>query len=430
MDTYNITGMSCAACSARVETAVSSLRGVDECSVNLLTNSMTVSGNISYKEVIKAVEKAGYGATLKDGAQNEVIRDMLTPTLKKRLIFSLVFLVILMYFSMFHTMWHFPLPTFLSNNPFAISVIQLTLTVVVMILNRNFFVSGFKGVIHKAPNMDTLVSIGSLAGFIYSVTTVAKIGFAQFSNDFTQAFACFHDLYFESSAMILALVTFGKMLEAKAKGKTTNALKRLMELSPKTATLIIDGIETEVSAAKVKIGDIFIVKPGQSVAVDGIVLEGFSAIDESMLSGESIPVEKQVGDTVSSGTINQSGFLKCQATAVGNDTAISQIVKMVSDAAATKAPIAKIADKVSGYFVPTVIIIALITTIVWLICGQTVGFALARGISVLVISCPCALGLATPVAIMVSNGKGAKNGILFKNSVALENIGKAQIICF
>ncbi len=430
MDIYNITGMSCAACSARVENAVSELKGVDQCSVNLLTNSMTVNGDASPKAIIKAVEKAGYGAVLKDESQNNNLEDTVTPVLKKRFVVSMIFLVVLMYFSMFHTMWHFPLPQFLSNSPFTVSVIQLIFTVIIMILNRNFFINGFKGIIHKAPNMDTLVSIGSAAGFIYSIVSVIKIAAAQFGGNLNLAKDNLHDLYFESSAMILVLITLGKLLEAKAKGKTTNALKKLLELSPKTATLIIDGKETEVPAESVVVGDIFIVKPGQSIAVDGIVIDGFSAIDESMLSGESIPVEKQIGDTVSSGTINQSGFLKCRATAVGNDTAISQIIKMVSDAASTKAPIAKIADKVSGYFVPTVIIIGLITTIIWLLIGQSVGFALSRGISVLVISCPCALGLATPVAIMVASGKGAKSGILFKNAIALEKIGKSKIICF
>lgn len=433
MESYNITGMSCAACSARVEACVSALEGVTECSVNLLTNSMTVSGTASTKDIINAVKNAGYGASLKDNNitdRNNSLEDIKTPLLKKRLILSLGFLTILMYVSMGHKMWGFPLPTALENNFLLIAIIEAVLTVIIMIINRQFFINGFKGLIHRAPNMDTLVALGSSAGFVYSFVVLFNIMAAQSSGNLSSAAHLLHDLYFESSAMILALITLGKMLEAKAKGKTTNALKSLMDLSPKTATIIINGKETAVAVEDVQIGDIFVVKPGESIAVDGIVLEGFSAIDESMLSGESIPVEKQVGSSVSAGTINQSGFLKCKAIKVGENTAISQIIKMVSDAAATKAPIAKIADKVSGIFVPTVIAIALVTTIVWLLLGQTIGYALARGISVLVISCPCALGLATPVAIMVGNGKGAKNGILFKNAISLEQVGKAQIIAF
>ncbi len=421
MDTYNVTGMSCAACSARVENCVNALDGVTECSVNLLTNSMTVSGTASSEDIISAVKNAGYGATLageKQPRTADSLQDTQTPLLKKRLIISLIFLVVLIYFSMGYTMWGFPLPTVLENNPISIAIIQLLLTVIIMIINKNFFISGFKGLIHRAPNMDTLVSLGSAAGFIYSAAVMFKMSSVH----------SLHDLYFESSAMILTLITLGKMLESRAKGKTTNALKSLMDLSPKTATVIIDGKEITVGVEQVKIGDIFIVKPGDQIAVDGIVLDGFSAIDEAMLSGESIPVEKSQGSPVSAGTINQSGFLRCKAVKVGEDTAISQIIKMVSEASATKAPIAKIADKVSGVFVPVVIAISLLTACVWLLIGQTVGYALARGISVLVISCPCALGLATPVAIMVASGKSAKNGILFKNAISLEQVGKAQIV--
>lgn len=431
MKSYDITGMNCAACSARVETCVSALDGVTECSVNLLTNSMTVSGTASSEDIINAVKNAGYGASLKDNkkeSHNNPLEDTKTPLLKKRFIFSLSFLAVLMYISMGHTMWGFPLPTALEKNYFLIAIIQLVITVIIMIINKQFFVNGFKGLIHRAPNMDTLVALGSGAGFIYSTAVLFNIMTAQLNANLSSAAHLLHDLYFESSAMILALITLGKMLEARAKGKTTNALKSLMDLSPKTATVIIDGNETVIPVEQVQIGDLFTVKPGESIAVDGIVLDGFSAVDESMLSGESIPVEKQIGNIVSAGTINQSGFLKCKAVKVGEDTAISQIIKMVSDAAATKAPIAKIADKVSGIFVPTVIAIAIITTVVWLLLGQTIGYALARGISVLVISCPCALGLATPVAIMVGNGKGAKNGILFKNAISLEQVGKAEIV--
>lgn len=430
MQNYNITGMSCAACSARVEACVKALDGVDECSVNLLTNSLSVSGKVSSDEVINAVVKAGYGATLKDNnaADTNSIADNETPRLKRRLFWALGFLIVLMYVSMGHTMFSLPLPLGLEKSPLAIALIQLVLTLIVMFINRNFFTSGIKAVFRRSPNMDTLVSLGSLAGFIYSSAILVNIAVFTNKGDLSSASHLLHNLYFESSAMILTLITVGKTLEARAKGKTTNALKGLMDLSPKTATVLLNGKETTLPVENIKIDDIFIVKPGESIAVDGIVLEGFSAVDESMLSGESIPVDKTVNDCVSAGTINQSGFLKCKAIRVGKDTAISQIIKMVNDAAATKAPIAKIADKVSGIFVPIVIAIALITTVIWLLCGQTFGYALARGISVLVISCPCALGLATPVAIMVGNGKGAKNGILFKNAVALERAGKVNII--
>ena len=430
MQTYNVTGMSCAACSARVEACVNALPGVDECSVNLLTNTLTVSGNITNQEIIKAVQEAGYGATLKDNDTPDAnsLADNETPKLKRRLFWGLGFLIVLMYFSMGHTMFALPLPFGLAQSPLGIALIQLTLTLIVMFINRNFFISGIKSVFRRSPNMDTLVSLGSLAGFIYSSGILINIALLTIDGNISAAKPLLHDIYFESSAMILTLITLGKTLEARAKGKTTNAIKSLMDLSPKTATVLRDDKETVVAVENVKIGDIFIVKPGENIAVDGIVLEGFSAVDESMLSGESIPVDKTVNDSVSAGTINQSGFLKCKAVRIGNDTAISQIIKMVSDAAATKAPIAKIADKVSGVFVPVVIAIAIITTIIWLLCGQTFGFSLARGISVLVISCPCALGLATPVAIMVGNGKGAKNGILFKTAVALERTGKVDII--
>ena len=431
MQTFNITGMSCAACSSRVESCVNALSGVDECSVNLLTNSMSVSGDISPEQVIKAVENAGYGAFLKDEnapTPQDTLKDNETPRLKKRLFYSLGFLALLMYVSMGHTMFNFPLPFNLAQNSLAIGLIQLLLTIAVMVINRKFFTSGIKAVLHRAPNMDTLVALGSAAAFIYSTAVLFVMTDSLIKGDLLAAKHSLHNLYFESSAMILTLITVGKMLEARAKGKTTNALKGLMDLSPKTAILLINGTETTVPVENVQINDIFIVKPGESIAVDGIVLEGFSAVDESMLTGESIPVDKSVSDTVSAGTINQSGFLKCKAVRVSTDTAISQIIKMVSDASATKAPIAKIADKVSGVFVPIVISIAVITTIVWLLLGHTVGYSLARGIAVLVISCPCALGLATPVAIMVGNGKGAKNGILFKTAVALEQAGKVKVV--
>lgn len=425
MRKFNIKGMSCAACSARVETAVNSLVNVQTCTVNLLTNSMVVTGKATNEDIIAAVQNAGYSASLLDDAHIEdtnTLKDTQTPILKRRLIYSLGFLAVLMYISMGHTMWGFPLPRFMQNNVL-IAVLEMLLALTVMIINRQFFINGFKSIIHRAPNMDTLVSLGSAAGFVYSTAVVVMMISGKI--DLSHAL---HDLYFESSAMILALITLGKMLESRAKGKTTNALKSLMDLSPKTATVIKNGKEIIITIEQVSIGDIFIVKPGESIAVDGIVIDGFSAVDESMLSGESIPIEKSVNSKVSAGTINRSGFLKCKAVKVGKDTAISQIIKMVSDAAATKAPIAKVADKISGIFVPIVLGIAIITIVVWLILGQTIGFALARGISVLVISCPCALGLATPVAIMVGSGKGAKNGILFKNAIALEQAGKLTAV--
>ena len=432
MQKYSVTGMSCAACSNRVEKAVSAVAGVETCTVSLLTNSMTVSGTADSKDIIAAVTKAGYTAIL-DGIKptqpkGDTLQDTETPKLKKRLITSLSFLILLMYISMGHTMWNFPLPSFLEQNHLAIALIQLLLAVIVMVINQKFFINGFKGIINRSPNMDTLVALGSSAAFIYSTAVVFMMTDSLLKGDLTAVHKYMHELYFESAAMILALITLGKMLEARAKGKTTNALKSLMDLSPKTATVIRDGKEVIVDISEVKKGDIFTVRPGEQIPVDAVILEGYSAVDESALTGESIPVDKTVDDTVSAATINQSGFLKCEALRVGEDTAISQIIKMVSDAAATKAPIAKIADKVSGIFVPTVIILAIITTAIWLIVGQTVGFALARGISVLVISCPCALGLATPVAIMVSSGKAAKNGILFKNAVSIEETGKINII--
>ena len=432
MQKYSVTGMSCAACSNRVETAVSKVSGVESCTVSLLTNSMTVDGNADSKDIIAAVTNAGYNAFLygteNKKTRNQTLQDTETPKLKRRLITSLGFLVLLMYISMGHTMWGFPLPSVLSQNPFALALVQLLLTVIVMVINQKFFINGFKGIINRSPNMDTLVALGSSAAFIYSTAVLFMMTNASLNGDFSALHKYTHELYYESSAMILALITLGKMLESRAKGKTTNALKSLMDLSPKTATVIRDGKEIIVDVSEVKKGDIFTVRPGEKIPVDAIILDGFSAIDESALTGESIPVDKTINDTVYAATINQSGFLKCEALQVGEDTAISQIIKMVSDAAATKAPIAKIADKVSGIFVPIVILIAVITTVVWLLVGQTVGFAIARGISVLVISCPCALGLATPVAIMVSSGKAAKNGILFKNAVSIENAGKINII--
>lgn len=425
-DIYNIKGMSCAACSARVESCVKALDGVESCAVNLLTNSMTVFGSADSEKIISAVKKAGYDASLNNNqisSHQSLITDNETPALKKRLFLSLGFLCVLMYISMGYTMWGLPLPFGLNEKPVIIALIQLFLTVAVIIINRKFFINGFKGIINRAPNMDTLVALGSASGFIYSLTVL----FSMIQNT-AHAPHLLHDLYFESSAMILALITLGKMLEARAKGKTTTALKSLMDLSPKTATVIIEENEKIIPVENVMVGDIFVVKPGESIPVDGIVLEGYSAVNEAMLSGESIPIDKTVASNVFAGTINQSGFLKCQATNVNEDTSISQIIKMVSDAAATKAPIAKIADKVSAVFVPVVMAIAVITILIWLITGQTVGFAIARGISVLVISCPCALGLATPVAIMVGNGIGAKNGILFKNASVLELAGKISAI--
>ena len=424
MELYNVGGMSCAACSARVEKAVLSVEGVTNCSVSLLTNSMSVEGCASESAIIDAVERAGYSAS-KKGAnpkQSDVLADTETPMLFKRLIYSVLFLILLMYMSMGHVMWGLPLPLFLENNPVAITIIQMLLCIVVMIINKKFFINGFRGLIHRAPNMDTLVSLGSAASFIYSVYILIVMSGSATPKMYL------HDLYFESSAMILALITVGKMLEARSKGKTTDALKSLMTLAPKTANLIVDGKEVNVNIDEVKKGDIFAVRPGEAIPVDGVVINGTSSVNEATLTGESIPVDKAQGDSVSAATVNLSGYIECEATRVGEDTTLSQIIKMVSEASATKAPIAKIADKVSGVFVPIVISIAVITVILWLILGEEFGFALTRGISVLVISCPCALGLATPVAIMVGNGKGAKGGILFKTATSLESAGKLQTV--
>ena len=433
MRQYNVTGMSCAACSARVEKAVSALDGVQSCSVNLLTNSMAVEGSSADAEIIAAVEAAGYGANPKLGdtktkaAGDDSLKDRETPKMKKRLFASLGFLLVLMYISMGHTMWSWPVPAFLEN-PVASGIAQMLLAAIVMVINQKFFINGFRGVIHKAPNMDTLVGMGSMAAFVYSVYSLFALSAAQLAGDAAMIAHHRHDFYFESAAMILTLITVGKMLEARSKGKTTDAIKSLMQLAPKTAAVIRDGEEVTVPVSEVKKGDIFAVKPGESIPVDGEIIEGETAINESALTGESIPVDKAPGDSVSAATINLSGYIRCEATRVGEDTTLSQIIRMVSDAAATKAPIAKIADRVSGVFVPVVIGIALISFIIWMIAGQTVGYALARGISVLVISCPCALGLATPVAIMVGNGMGARKGILFKTAVSLENAGKLNII--
>ena len=432
MKKFNVTGMSCAACSSRVEKEVSKVEGVQSCSVSLLTNSMGVEGSASEESIIAAVEKAGYGASVagaekKQSAETDQLKDKDTPVLMHRLIASVGFLVVLMYISMGHMMWGWPLPAFFADNHIAMGLAQLLLCVIIMVINQKFFISGFKGLIHRSPNMDTLVALGSGASFVYSVYALFAMTDAQVKGNAELVMSYMHEFYFESAAMILTLITVGKMLEAHSKGKTTNALKALLNLAPKKATLLIDGKETEVTVDKVKKGDVFVVRPGESIPVDAEITDGSTAVDESTLTGESIPVDKVVGDTVSAGTINKSGFIKCSATAVGEDTALSQIIKMVSDAAATKAPVAKIADKVSGVFVPAVIVIALITIAVWLLCGQTVGYALARGISVLVISCPCALGLATPVAIMVGNGMGARKGILFKTAASLEETGKTQI---
>ena len=429
MTQFNITGMSCAACVARVEKAVNSVDGVNSCSVSLLTNSMGVEGSADTNAIIKAVTDAGYGASIKDSKNtsqkndNDALKDTETPKLKKRLVASLGFLAVLMYISMGHVMWGWWLPEVLATNPLAIALLELLLTIIVMVINQKFFINGFKGLLHKSPNMDTLVALGSGASFVYSTYELFKM-----TTDLSNAHHYLHEFYFESAAMILTLITVGKMLEARSKGKTTDALKSLMKLAPKTATIFIDGVETEVPIEQVKKGDIFVVRPGEQISVDGVIVDGHTAVDESALTGESIPVDKNIGDRVSGGTINQSGFIKCEALRVGEDTTLSQIIKMVSDAAATKAPIAKIADKVSGVFVPVVITIAVITIIGWLIGGQSIGFALARGISVLVISCPCALGLATPVAIMVGNGVGAKNGILFKTAVSLEETGRVSTV--
>ena len=438
MEQYNVTGMSCAACSARVEKAVSKVPGVTGCSVSLLTNSMGVEGTASAQDIIRAVEASGYGASKKGDAKEasgssasdyeEMLKDKTTPLLKKRLIASLVLLIPLMYVSMGHMMWNWPLPSFFDGNHVAMGLVQLLLTVAIMVINQKFFVSGFKSLWHRAPNMDTLVALGATASFGYSVYALFAMTGAQVRGDMDAVMGYMHEFYFESAAMILTLITVGKMLEALSKGRTTDALKGLMKLAPKTATLLRDGQETEVSIDQVKIGDCFVVRPGENIPVDGVVIEGSSAVNESALTGESIPVDKAAGDTVSAATLNQSGFLTCEATRVGEDTTLSQIIQMVSDAAATKAPIAKVADRVSGVFVPAVITIAVLTVIGWLLAGQSVGFALARGISVLVISCPCALGLATPVAIMVGNGMGAKHGIMFKTAVSLENAGKTEIV--
>lgn len=426
--------MSCASCVARVEKAVNKVDGVTSCSVNLLTNSMSVDGDVKSSDVISAVEKAGYGASLKGNSSkenksnDEPLKDTETPKLKKRLFSSLVFLLLLMYISMGHMMWGFPLPSILANNHIAMGLIQLLLTGIIIVINQKFFISGFKALIHRSPNMDTLVALGAGASFIYSVYALFAMTNAQVNNDMSLVMKYMDEFYFESAGMILTLITLGKMLESYSKGKTTNAIKGLMNLAPKKATILVDNVEKVVPIEEVKIGDIFVVKPGENIPVDGVVIEGESAVNESALTGESIPVDKTVGDNVSGATVNQSGFIKCKATKVGEDTTLSQIIKMVSDASATKAPIAKVADKVSGVFVPIVISIAVVTIIVWLLCGATFGNALVRGISVLVISCPCALGLATPVAIMVGNGVGAKNGILFKNATSLETTGKVSYV--
>ena len=439
MEQYIVTGMSCAACSSRVEKAVLKVPGVTSCSVSLLTNSMGVEGTASEQEIIKAVADAGYGASKKGegaaktqsssaSAGEDMLKDRTTPALKKRLIASLGFLIVLMYFSMGHMMWGWPVPGFMKDNHVMMGLLQMLLTITVMVINQKFFISGFKGLIHRAPNMDTLVALGSGASFVYSTYALFAMTDAQMRGDMDAVMSYMHDFYFESAAMILALITVGKMLEARSKGKTTDALKGLMKLAPKTAVVIRGEKEVQISIEQVQKGDCFVVKPGENIPVDGEVIEGNSAVNESALTGESIPVDKAVGDKVSAATVNQSGYLKCCATRVGEDTTLSQIIQMVSDAAATKAPIAKIADRVSGVFVPMVITIAVLTIIVWLIAGQSIGFALSRGIAVLVISCPCALGLATPVAIMVGNGMGARNGIMFKTAVSLEETGKMQIV--
>lgn len=444
MEQYHVTGMSCAACSSRVEKAVSKVPGVESCSVSLLTNSMGVEGTASPEAVIAAVEAAGYGASCKGrgagtsegsgngasggGAEADLLEDTETPVLKKRLIWSIIFLVVLMYFSMGHMMWGWPVPEAMADNHVAMGLLQLLLTAAVMVINQKFFISGFRSLWHRAPNMDTLVALGSTAAFGYSTYSLFAMTGAQVRGDMDGVMQYMHEFYFETAAMILALITVGKMLEARSKGKTTDALKNLMKLAPKTAVVLRGGAETEVPVEQVVKGDVFVVRPGENIPVDGIVLEGISAVNEAALTGESIPADKKPGDQVSAATVNQSGFLKCEASRVGEDTTLSQIIRMVSDAAATKAPIAKIADKVSGVFVPAVIGIAAVTIVIWLLCGQSIGYALARGISVLVISCPCALGLATPVAIMVGNGMGAKNGILFKTAVSLEEAGKVNTV--
>ncbi len=436
MDQFNVTGMTCAACSARVEKAVSKVEGVTSCSVSLLTNSMGVEGTASAASIIAAVEQAGYEAAKKGdkketasaGPDEDLLKDTVTPVLRQRLIWSVGFLVVLMYFSMGAMMWNWPLPAFMEGNHVLMGIIQATLTVIIMILNKQFFISGFKSLRHGAPNMDTLVALGAGASFVYSYFALCAMTVAMDRGDMAAVMGWMHEFYFESAAMILTLITVGKMLEARSKGKTTDALKSLMKLAPKTAVVVKEGIEQEVPIEQVLAGDIFVVRPGENIPVDGVVVEGSSAVNESALTGESIPVDKAVGDPVSAATVNQSGFIRCQATRVGEDTTLSQIIQMVSDAAATKAPIAKVADRVSGVFVPAVITISVITMAVWLLAGETAGFALARGISVLVISCPCALGLATPVAIMVGNGMGAKHGIMFKTAVSLEETGKMDIV--
>ena len=436
MDKFSVTGMSCAACSAHVEKAVAKVPGVTSVTVSLLTNSMNVEGTAAPSDIIQAVTQAGYGASLQGGEQNtsapafdeEALKDHETPKLRKRLIASVVILIPLMYVSMGHMMWNWPLPSFMAGNHVAMGLYQMLLTILVMIINQKFFISGFTSLLHKSPNMDTLVALGSGASFAYSTYALFAMTGAQMWMDMDAVMQYMDEFYFESAAMILTLITVGKMLEARSKGKTTDALKGLMKLAPKTAVIIRDGVETKVPIEEVKKGDVFVVRPGENIPVDGVVLEGTSAVNEAALTGESIPVDKAQGDPVSAATVNQSGYLRCEATRVGEDTSLSQIIRMVSDAAATKAPIAKIADRVSGVFVPAVITIAVVTTIVWLLAGQTFGFALARGISILVISCPCALGLATPVAIMVGNGMGAKNGILFKTAVSLEETGKMDIV--
>ena len=434
MEQFKVTGMHCAACSARVEKAVLKVPGVTSCAVSLLTNSMGVGGDADAQTIISAVKQAGYGASVNgDESQGATgadtgLEDTDTPVLKKRLIASIVFLAALMYFSMGHMMWGWPLPKWFEGNHVAMGLLQMILAAIIMIINQHFFINGFKGLINRSPNMDTLVALGSMASFVWSVYVLFEMTGAQAAGDEKAVMNYMMDFYFESAAMILTLITVGKMLEARSKGKTTDALKGLMNLAPKTAVVLIDGEEKTVAVRRVKKGDIFVVRPGENIPVDGCIIEGNSAVNESALTGESIPVDKEVGDMVSAATINQSGYIKCEATRVGEDTTLSQIIKMVSDAAATKAPIAKIADKVSGVFVPVVIVLAIITTIVWLIAGKEAGYALARGISVLVISCPCALGLATPVAIMVGNGVGAKNGILFKTAVSLEETGRVNIV--
>ena len=434
MEQYNVTGMSCAACSARVEKAVSKVPGVTSCSVSLLTNSMGVEGTAAPADIVAAVEAAGYGASPKNAAAQsaapsaDALKDTETPRLKRRLIASLIFWVVLMYFSMGHMLWNWPLPGFMQGNHVAMGILQMLLTIIIMVINQKFFISGFKALWNRAPNMDTLVSLGATAAFGYSTYALFAMTVAQVQGDAMAVMGYMEEFYFESAATILTLITVGKTLEARSKGKTTDALKGLMNLAPKTATLLRNGAEVTVPIEQVQQGDVFVVRPGENIPVDGVVLEGSSAVNESALTGESIPADKAEGDSVSAATLNQSGFLRCRAARVGQDTTLAQIIQMVSDAAATKAPIAKIADRVSGVFVPVVITLAVITTIVWLLAGQTVGFALARGISVLVISCPCALGLATPVAIMVGNGVGAKNGILFKTAVSLEQTGKTEIV--